>query len=110
MKAQVVAETLEPGATVNAVAARYDLLPNQLSGWRRLAKQGKLVLPAPEIDEPVFAPLVVCEVESKEPPRETTRTDNDIRIVVGKVRVELAIDTPSERIAGIVHALGARPC
>ncbi|NDR56322.1 IS66-like element accessory protein TnpA [Aliiruegeria sabulilitoris] len=110
VKAQVVAETLEPGATVNAVAARYDLLPNQLSAWRRLAKQGKLVLPAPEIDEPVFAPLVVCEVEPKEPPRETTRTDNDIRIVVGEVRVELAIDTPSERIAEIVHALGTRPC
>ncbi|NKX41349.1 transposase, partial [Rhodobacteraceae bacterium R_SAG2] len=30
-KAQVVADTLEVGATVNAVAERYGILPNQLS-------------------------------------------------------------------------------
>jgi len=52
-KAQAVADTLERGATVNGVAARYGVLPNQLSAWRRLAKQGKLVLPAVEVDEPV---------------------------------------------------------
>jgi len=38
VKAQAVAGTLESGATVNAVAARYGVLPNQLSAWRRLAK------------------------------------------------------------------------
>lgn len=37
-------------------------LPNQLSAWRRLAKLGKLLLPAAELDELVFAPLVVCDV------------------------------------------------
>ncbi|MCF6432023.1 transposase [Leisingera sp. MMG025] len=51
-----VADTLEPGATVNGVAARYGGLANQLTAWRRLAKQGRLVLPAAELDEPVFAP------------------------------------------------------
>nr|WP_236545283.1 transposase [Tropicimonas marinistellae] len=70
MKAQVVAETLEPGASLNAVAERYDVLPNQLSAWRRLAKQGKLVFPAPEVEEPFFAPLVLCEAEPEKPPRE----------------------------------------
>ncbi|TJZ89658.1 hypothetical protein FA743_18140 [Paracoccus gahaiensis] len=57
----VVADTLEPGATVNAVADRYGVQPNQLSAWRRLAKQGKLVLPSVATDEPIFAPLVVCD-------------------------------------------------
>ena len=57
-KARAVAETLDPEATVNAVARRYGIRPNQLSAWRRLAKQEQLVFPAAEIGEPVFAPLV----------------------------------------------------
>ncbi|MGR3593470.1 MAG: transposase [Limimaricola soesokkakensis] len=63
VKARAVAETLEPGATVNAVAARYGVKPNHLSAWRCLAKQGKLVLPAAEMPDELmaFAPLVLCE-------------------------------------------------
>lgn len=110
VKARIVAETLEPGATVNAVAERFDLQPNQLSAWRRLAKQGKLVLPTPELEEPVFAPLVVCEAEPEELLREMVHSDEGIRIVVGEVRIELVSGTPARRIAEIVHALGSRPC
>jgi hypothetical protein len=37
VKAQAVAETLRPGATVNAVAVRFGVQPNRLSAWRRTA-------------------------------------------------------------------------
>ena len=66
VKAQAVAETLRPGATVNEVAGRFGIQANQLSSWRRLAKDGDLVLPAADADghEAVFAPLV----DQRQPP------------------------------------------
>nr|WP_245182020.1 transposase [Sinorhizobium mexicanum] len=48
IKAQIVSESLRPGALVNEVAERHGLKPNHLSTWRMMARQGKLILPAPE--------------------------------------------------------------
>lgn len=110
VKARAVAETLEPGATVNTVAARYGVKPNQLSAWRCLAKQGKLVLPAAEMaDEPItFAPLVLCEPEPRQaPPEPSPQSDDKLRLIFGDVTIELTADTPAARIAELVHALGA---
>lgn len=83
MKARAVAETLEPGATVNAVAERYGVKPNQLSAWRCLAKLGKLVLPAAEMaDEPVtFAPIVLCEPEPPQSPEPSPQPDDKLRLI-----------------------------
>jgi transposase len=103
VKGRIVAESLEPGATVNAVAARYGIQANQLTAWRRKAKDGALVLPAPdpEADEAVFAPLVVRDVPDAAPVAE-------MRIAVGDVTLHLDGDTPAARIAEIVRALGAQ--
>lgn len=109
VKAQAVAETLEPGATVNAIAGRYGVKPNQLSAWRRLAKQGELVLPADEAaTEPTtFAPLALCDPEVPQAPKPSPQPDDKLRLIFGDVAIELAADTPAVRIAEIVHALGA---
>jgi transposase len=109
VKARAVAETLEPGATVNAVAARYGVKPNQLSAWRCLAKQGRLVLPAAEMaDEPVtFAPLILCEPDPPQAPAPSPQPDDKLRLIFGDVAIELAANTPAARIAELVHALGA---
>ena len=109
VKAQAVAETLRPGATVKEVAARSGMQPNQLSGWRRLAKDGDLVLPAPDDDEPkaVFAPLVVCDAEPPGHDAGDTSMSSEVRIVVGDVVLHLDADTSAGRLAEIVRALGA---
>lgn len=109
VKARAVAETLEPGATVNAVAGQYGIRPNQLLAWRRLAKQGQLVLPPAELGEPVFAPLVICDpTETPEP--SDAKPQQVIRIVKGTTWIELSPDTSAGQIAAIVRALEAPTC
>lgn len=109
VKAQAVAETLEPGATVNAVAGRYGVKPNQLFAWRCLAKQGKLVLPAAgtTTESTTFAPLVLCDPEPLQAPEPSPQPSGKLRLTFGDVAIDLAADTPAARIAELVHALGA---
>ncbi len=100
LKGRIVAETLVEGATVNAVARRYDLRPNHLSEWRRQAREGKLVLPAvPEDVE--FAPLVLQE----EIRVDASVVGGTLDVIWGEVTVRLDVATPAGRIAEIVHTL-----
>ena len=99
VKAQIVAETLMEGASVGAVARRYDMRANHLSEWRRMAREGKLVLPA-VADEPNFAALVVREdVEAAPDPAPP------LDLICGGVNVRLDANTSAARIAEIVRAL-----
>ena len=102
VKARIVAETLEPGATVRAVARRYDVHSNQLTSWRRLARDGRLVLPAAEADVE-FAPLVVRAEESSAAEAGSAR----LEVVLDRVTVRLDAGTPACRLAEIVSALNA---
>ena len=111
VKARIVAETLVEGATVNGVARRYDMRPNHLSGWRRLARDGKLVLPA-VAEEPGFVPLMVEEkpvpVPSSAPPAQSpapASKTSAIAVEVGGVTVRLRDNADASRIAGIAAAL-----
>jgi len=103
VKAQIVAETLVEGATVGAVARRYDMRANHLSEWRRMAREGRLVLPAVTA-EPSFAALVVRDdVETTPDPEPRLPLD----LICGAVTVRLDAGTSAPRIAEIARALSA---
>lgn len=110
LKARIVAETLEPGVTVNEVARRYDIQPNHLSEWRRRARDGKLVLPALEADT-AFAPVVIEDDEVSTPVSAPVLVGRSctLDIIHGEVTVRLDGATPVKRIAQIAHALNAAP-
>ena len=106
LKAQIVAETLVEGATVNAVARRYDVRPNHVSEWRRLARTGRLVLPA-LADDIGFAPIFVHQDPVPEPEPEPVPVAGALDVIRGEVTLRLDAATPAVRIAEIVRALNA---
>jgi len=114
VKAQIVAESLQPGVTVNAVAARYGLRANHLSEWRGRARNGKLVLPALADDGFCFAPLVLSDGHAVSVPAQPEWSGQSeaqplrpIEIAVGPVTIRLDGATTATRIAEIVRAIGA---
>lgn len=110
VKAQIVAESLKPGATVNAVAARYGLRANHLSEWRGRARDGRLVLPALEDNMFGFVPAVrsVGDRVVVASPEAGTRDCDWIEIALGAVTIRLDRATGAERIVEIVRAIGFR--
>lgn len=99
VKAQIVSESLRPGALVNEVAERHGLKPNHLSTWRTMARQGKLVLPAPE-DAVEFAAVVVDPPVAEPPAKKVSRPE----IVVGAVTIRLEEGASAARIAAVARA------
>lgn len=102
VKARIVAETLVNGATVNAVARRHGMRPNHLSEWRRMAREGKLVLP--NLDGLTFVPVIV-EEPSVPLPDAPLAEAGTLDLLKGDVTIRLDAATPVARIAEIVAAL-----
>ena len=102
LKAQIVAETLIEGETVNAVAKRHELIPSTVSDWRCMAREGKLVLP--NLESMSFVPVAVDQ--PSEAAVEASALSNDkIELVKGDLTIRLDVATSAARISEIVAAL-----
>lgn len=101
VKGRIVAESFAGNEPASSVARRHGIVPSQLFGWRRQAREGKLALPAD--DDTLFAPVLV-ETEANAPPMPSA-VSGMIEIDAGGVTLRLSPDTPAPRIAEIVQAL-----
>ena len=106
VKARIVLESFESGTRVVDVARRHGIAPQQLTAWRRLARQGKLALPVDEGAEQTFAALMI-EDESEAPRATVSEGAAPVEIEMDGVIVRLAGDAPATRVAEIAAALRA---
>lgn len=113
-KARIVAETLELGATVNAVARRHGLQAHHLSSWRTLARNGKLVLP-PAQDGTDFVPIIrdakfdqsAAGLMHGLVAQGAAAGSGFVDVVFGVVTIRLDANVQSSRIAELARALNA---
>ncbi|MFW8606805.1 MULTISPECIES: hypothetical protein [Rhizobium] len=83
----------------NVVAERCGLRANRHSTWRTMARQGKLVLPAP-VDAVEFAAVIVDPPVSEPPIKKASRPE----IVVGSVTIRLEDGASAARIGAVARA------
>jgi transposase len=110
VKGRIVRESLDPGVLVKDVAHRHGIAAQQLTTWRRAARQGRLAIPGDPAAEDGFgfAALVVAEDPAARPRLESGEPAPAVEIVAGDVVVRLHGATSAARIGEIVAALGAR--
>lgn len=110
VKGRIVRESLEPGASVKDVAQRHGIAPQQLTTWRRAAREGRLALPEdPSADDGFgFAALVVAEEPPTPPTVDRPASAPAVEIVADGVVIRLDGATAAVRIAEIAAALGSR--
>ena len=100
-KQRIVAESLEPGASVSVVARRHDLNANLLFTWRR--QRQKREAAAGEI-APAFVPLAIAGPSV--PPAAIATGESRIEIVLGGgERVLVGADVDALALARFVKAL-----
>jgi transposase len=108
LKRQLVAETLEPGASVSIVARRHDLNANQLFRWRRQFA-GAVWVPVVELLPVEVSPEPAASA-AQPGPAAAKSLDGSIEIALSggvRVRIKGAVD-PAAVTAAVVAVMKVR--
>lgn len=103
VKARMVDASLSPGAVVSEVARRHGISPQQLLGWRRVARR-----PAIKADPLSFVPAIVTPPSSTPPSQARARRGrrqsraNGIELEIGGVAVRVGADASLKSIAAVI--------
>ena len=113
-KAAIVDESYADGGSVCGVARRHGLTPQQLFGWRRLARAEPFRSAAPPLFVPVIvasepdAPLRDEAPTSPKPPRRRRRgKEASIQVEIDGVVVRVGRGADAGVIAAVIGALKA---
>lgn len=103
LKREIVAATLQPGASVSVVARQYDVNANQLFAWRRrLLAEAKSATPA------LVAVTITPEPETKAAPAEPAHSDTIEIEVGGDCRVRVSCDFDGRALKRVLDVLRKR--
>jgi transposase len=112
-----VEETLAPGAVVSAVARQHALIPQQLFGWRRQAREA--VSQEAGDGAPMFVPAVL-EAPGGEPRRQmvplprngkrrrASKAEGECGIIaveIGGITIRIGPGADAETVAAVISAL-----
>jgi transposase len=101
LKRRIVAETLEPGASVSIVARRHDVNANQVFKWRR-----EMAPKPPAAAKQSVTMLPVEIVPEASEPRSRARRSGVIEITFGSgARVCLRGEVPLETLRRVIELL-----
>jgi transposase len=103
VKARIVAESLAPGAQVSDIARRHGIRPQQLFGWRREAREGRL--PMPHEEASTFVPIVTnlsgVSAAARPAAEAQTSVEIEMRGVVVRLRGRIAAGSLAEVLAAV---------
>jgi transposase len=106
-KARIVAETLQEGETVCAVARRHGLSPQQLFGWRRQVRQSAA---SAESAAPRFVPAVVetvpaTRVHRRKRAQRVEQVSGLIEVEISGMTVRIGRGADAKTVAAVLRAL-----